>query len=65
MGEDAMRHHRVTVIRPRSGPNHVGVVGSMVVTGTRSRFRFVNPGTRLRAIFNDGGLQGGDRLRRL
>src|SRR5687768_1925636 len=44
MREHAVRHHRVAVIRSRSGPNHVGVIGPVIIAVAGGRFRFVYPG---------------------
>ena len=41
VGEHAVRHHRVTVIRSRPRPNHVRIIRSMIVAVACRRFRFM------------------------
>src|SRR4029453_12772340 len=64
MREHAMRHHRVAIIRSRSGPNHVRVIRAVIVAVARGGLRFVNRGARRHAAVDapDSLVSGPARL---
>src|SRR4030095_6818209 len=42
VSEHAVRHQRVAVVRAWSGPNHMGIVGRLIVAVTGDSFRLMN-----------------------
>src|SRR5215510_13877328 len=44
-----MGHHRVAIVCTRSRPDHVRIVGAMIVAVTGGRFGFVNARSRIHA----------------
>src|SRR5262245_40234024 len=49
MSKYAMGHHRVTIVCARSRPDHVRIVGAMIVAVTGGCFGFVNTRSRFHA----------------
>src|SRR5215510_9750825 len=49
VGKYAVSHHRVAIVRARSRPDHVRIVGAMIVAVTGGRFGFVNARSRIHA----------------
>src|SRR5262245_15751275 len=49
MSKYAMSHHRVAIVRARSGPDHVRIVGAMIIAVTGGRFGFVSTRSRIHA----------------
>src|SRR5207249_8095037 len=47
--EHAVRHHRVAVVRARTGPDHVRVVGRLKIAVAGHRLCFMNSGARRHA----------------
>src|SRR5215510_8448515 len=45
----AVGHHRVAVVRARSRPDHVRIVGAMIVAVAGGRFGFVSARSRIHA----------------
>src|SRR5215475_10202989 len=49
VGKYAVSHHRVAVVRARSRPEHVRIVGAMIVAVAGGRFGFVSARSRIHA----------------